>query len=289
MALISIKDFELQIAHEIGDFLSKCTLQFFRENLIEGLVAHCSGVLFTFEEKYFIITAAHCFIDENKDDIKIRVGNTIQELRQTRLVFALESNDIFKDKIDTAILSIENADLIQELKDSHHFIGVEDIALDHKQKGQHSGENLESLLYILFGYPGTQSKLKYRSTKNWNIKALFLHGDLRYPTKDWVVNQGYSNHVFFDKIKKGRKYSSGERVNLPKLKGMSGCGLWDIQGYDIKNNRQKIKLVGIFIEVNFNYAIATKIDLAMEFIRYFFNCEKLPISNHIMKMQKEIK
>lgn len=286
MKLISIKDFELQLAEETAGFLSKCTIQFFRRNFEEGLVAHGSGILFAFQENYFIISASHNFLDEDKENIKIRTGNTIEDIRNSKLIFSVQTGDFIEDKIDTAILKLEDANLIEILKTNNYFIELGDVQLDHRQKITNEEESLESYLYILFGYPGKQSKPKYKSENKWNIKALYLQGQLQRLNSQILEDKGYANHVVFNKLKKGKKHYTGGRVNLPSLKGMSGCGLWDIQGYDLKKGRQKLKLVGIFIEINHNLAISTKIDYAIEMIKHHFGCSRLPSSNHVKNWNK---
>ena len=286
MKLISIKDFEIEFIEKSANFLNKCTIQLFRNNSEEGLVPHGCGILFSFQNYYFLISAAHNFADEPKNDIKLRIGNEIKSIQKSELKFSLETGDLEKDKIDTAVLQIKDKTLISLLKKENEFIDIQDIELDHKQKILNLDSSVESYLYILYGYPAKQSKPKFNSEFEWVINALYLQGMLVNPKDKTLEKGGYTNHVVIDKLKKGKKYHTGERVNLPIFKGMSGCGLWDIQGFDIKRNKLRIKLVGIFIEIGSNLAISTKIDFAIEVIRYKFGCKKLPSSTHLKNMKK---
>jgi len=278
-----VKEFKLRSSN----FLAKCTIQLFRMNSEEGIKAHGSGVLFSFNSKFFIISAAHNFLDEEKESIRLRIGPHLEKIEDADLIYTLLVGDPSVDKIDISVLHIRSQELIKQLQIHNEFIHVNDIIIDHEQKIVPQETGSKNGQYLLFGYPGKQTKKIYKSITEWKVKALSI--EIFYTENDIqrLKESGFVNHILFNKLNKGYVQPSNDQIHLPEFGGLSGCGLWDFSGFDLENQRMNTKLVGIFIEIRSNLGISTKIDFAIELIRAHFNEITLPISNHVLQWQKQ--
>lgn len=276
MRLISVEEFDETIIKEIGERLLKGTVQIFRRNSEEGIVSHGSGILFYVQEHFFMITAAHNFFNEDLSELQIRANNKLIDLSGNK-VYSRNPNSDEVDKIDIGVVKLEG-ELLDELKKSNHFIEIIDVELNSKQKFWNNPENRESDYYFLLGFPGKKTKLKYRSNTDWKVKVLYIVGFLNKKNQKKIMIEGYGQHLFINKFHKYKELGTNQKKEVPKLKGMSGCGLWDIKGYDLEKQKPIVKLVGILIEQNHGVLISTKIDFAIEMIRQVFGVVKLPKS-----------
>lgn len=268
-----------QFARMTSAFLQKCTVQLFRTDIEEGIVAHGTAILFTYRNNFFLITASHNFVGEDPKSIRIRVGPHLEKISNSVLKFSKETGSLAKDKIDLAVLWFNDSELIACLHKYNTFIELQDLRIDHEQKVVTS--HRKDSKYILFGFPGSRTKQKFGVQNAWNVKALYIEVMLKQFHNDQIELPGFVGHLAFDRPTKGMNPATGSRTSLPKFKGLSGGGLWDIIGIDPANNMLDIRLVGIFIELSLTLGFATRIDFAIELIRSHFGLATLPASSFI--------
>ena len=82
-----------------------------------------------------------------------------------------------------------------------------------------------------------------------------------------MIKLGYNNHIFANYRRKYLRTGSKLKLEGPKLNGMSGSGIWDIDGYNLKTNRVSFKLVAIFTEVKNEFMVFSKINTAINLIK----------------------
>lgn len=274
---MTVEEFDRETIRELAEHVCKYTIQIFRTNSEEGTVAHGCGILFQFQENYFLLTAGHNYKGENINELKIRVDEQLLAISGETLLSKSNDSNV-DDKIDIAITKLDDDLSKSLLKSNSKFALISDISLGPQQKISGEKNSNDSDYYFILGYPGGKTKLKYGSNKDWSVQVFFANGYLYNTNIIKLKDKGYDNHLFINRLQKIPDIISGQKTHVPKLNGMSGSGLWDIKGYDLKAKALKCKLVGIFIEENLNVRIYTKIDFAIEMIRHRYNLVKLPKS-----------
>ena len=280
-----VKDFGKEL-FDIGQILLKNTVQLFKNKSEKGLGGLGSGILFEFEDNYFIITASHNFVYSDKfveqgiDDLKIQVGEYLYDLKQ-EIIFGIDKPTYEITKIDIAIIKLRSTSLVEALKKCKSFLTLSDINLFPQQRIVNEKNNESSDYYILFGYPETKTK---RIIKRFNpiiednkfkITAYCQMEYLKHKVPPKLIDEGFTNHIFFNKIKKGSDLNFENRLIKPIQNGMSGCGLWEIND-DLIEGKPKLKLVGIFTEFQREFGVSVKLKFAIALIKQQFKLERLP-------------
>ena len=229
-----------------------------------GNPCHISScILIKVKNKNYIITAAHV-IDNNKiTTLYVGGGDGGQLVKiEGECLVIKENNDNRKDdKIDIAILSLTE-DIVKKLDkvtfiDESSFLSKDSL----NTKG----------LYLAVGYPNSRNK------KNNNKENKILPKYFRYAAtlntsaetfKEIGADKRYHYLLKYDKISKDE---NNKEVNSIKLTGMSGGGLFFIEGMDKPENyRPNVdctgKLAGILIEHHEKQKVimATKLSLAIQ-------------------------
>ena len=288
MKLLSIRDFDSQLLVETGQILSKFTVQIFKENIEKGFGSLGSGVLFSFENSYFIITASHNFIHQGEfvgkgmKDYYIQLGD--------RSLFSLRNEDVrgiveksyLLNRIDLAVVKVDSKEIIEALLENKRFLRLEDINFFPEQRVAYEANTEASDYYVLFGFPGTKTKKEIKTgnplikEKKFKVKAYCQLEYLKNKVPPKLIDIGFTTHIFFSKIKKGSDLYLNKRLIKPVQNGMSGCGLWEIYA-DFVDGTPKLKLAGIFTEFQMGFGISVKLKLVITFIRQNFNLNRLPI------------
>lgn len=285
MKLLNIQDFDNQLLLETGQVLSKYTVQIYKDDIEKAYVSLGSGILFSFENNFFIITASHNFIHEGQflgiKGYYIQAGVSLYSL-QYEDIRGVPQIIYYSNKIDLAIVKLESQDLIAALIESKKFVTLEYIKFNPKQRVTFEKNSEPSDFYVLFGFPGTKTKRVIKPgtpiviEKKFNVKAYCQLEYLRNKIPQELIDMGFTNHIFFSKIKKGSDLYSNKRLIKPVQNGMSGCGLWEIYA-DYVNGMPKLKLAGIFTEFQMGFGIAVQLKYAIAIIRQEFNLNRLPI------------
>ncbi|WP_304236551.1 hypothetical protein [Jiulongibacter sediminis] len=116
MKLLTVKDFDKNLLLEIGQILLKNTVQIFKNKSEKGIGGLGSGILFEFEDNYFIITASHNFIHSDEfvgqwiNDFTIQVGEFLYDLNR-EIIFGIDKPSYERTKIDFSRIRVSVRDL----------------------------------------------------------------------------------------------------------------------------------------------------------------------------------
>ena len=286
MKLLTVKDFDKNLLLEIGQILLRNTVQLFKNKSEKGIGGLGSEILFEFEDNYFIITASHNFIYSDEfvgqgiSDFTIQVGEYLYDLKK-EIIFGIDKPSYERTKIDLAIIKLKSSNLIDDLKNHKSFLTLSDINFFPNQRITNETNNEPSDYYILFGYPGTKTKKVIKSynptikDNKFNITAYCQMEYLKNKIPQKLIKEGFTNHIFFNKIKKGSDLNFENRIIKPIQNGMSGCGLWEIN-VDLIEGKPQLKLVGIFTEFQNDFGISVKLKFAIALIQQRFSLGRLP-------------
>jgi len=283
MNLLAVKDFDKNLLLGIGHILLKNTVQFFKKKTEKGIGGLGSGILFEFEDNYFIITASHNFIHSGEfvgNDLIVQFGQYLCDLKM-EVIFGIDNLSYERTKIDLAVVKLKSTNLIDDLKKHKSFLTLSDINFFPNQRIVNEANNEPSDYYILFGFPETKTKRVIKSynptieDNKFNITAYCQMEYLRNKIPPRLIREGFTNHIFFNKIKKGSDLNFENRLIKPVQNGMSGCGLWEIN-VDLIKGKPQLKLVGIFTEFQKDFGISVKLKFAIELIRNKLNLRRLP-------------
>jgi hypothetical protein len=118
--------------------------------------------------------------------------------------------------------------------------------------------------YLLSGFPLTKVSVDHYAKKVEKDMVPFLcQSQGEYYYKKLVFHPRESLLVKLDR-RRSHIWDSGEMSMAPKLKGMSGCGLWYVPNYFVEDLENVVPhLAAIFIEYHPNYrtAVATKFEV----------------------------
>jgi hypothetical protein len=248
-----------------GNSILQSTVLFFHDKAKGKQSALGSGLLFSLDQKFFMITAAHVIGEKQKEiyvilsDKEIQLGGL---LLLTPIPISGKRDD---DKIDIAIMHLTDssvADLLQNFK----FIELENIGISYKKISQAN--------YLVVGYPATKTK------KVWGKDEIKSKPFVYRSKENEIFNYakfGFSNKLHIA-VKFDGKVVSTRNKNLhkaPNLHGISGCGLWYLKDFGKPSMIDNKQLVGVVIEqkkyYGHNAIIATRIDLITEAIRQQFD------------------
>lgn len=277
MKYVQIQEDEL--LKEIHEFhlpeLIKNTVQIFVQNSVEGICSLGTGVLFSFENRYFILTANHNLEGENLRELRLRIEDRLFQFPDIKVYHTKPKRNEKIDRYDVAILELLDSQAISAFEAKMNFIGLNDIQLGANQRMSEK-VNITCNDYMCFGFPGRTTRI-YEDEKNQFMVSPYLLGcGLNKRNLAPLIKEGFDCHIFINKMKKARKYETKERISIQKLNGLSGGGLWDINYIDAQTGRFVIKLVGILIRQNIDLLIFTKIDLIIGMFRDIVGLRSLP-------------
>ncbi len=189
----------------------------------------------------------------------------------------MPENDRDKDRFDIAIFRVNN-DQDSAFRSAYKPLSIEDIDVNDIPS--------EKKYYAFVGHPTNKTKLRYGT--------LIVKSEMYSYTGSVADNSAYEElslfpffHVVvnFDSTKCLNR--QGERYNFPKVKGMSGGGVWLLEDLNLHSSKSHInKLVGIGIECHNTpkVLVGTRIGAVIELIKSKFdNCEDLPEINFKIK------
>jgi len=232
----------------------KSTICFFENNDKKIVSAAGSGLFLKYKNEYYVITAAHVIAEYYNDTFVILSDKEL--VLGGRLVSSEIPNTGKRedDKIDISILKLCEKSTKEMLK---NFTPIEDteIELAHNQDKYNT--------YFSVGFPQT------RTGPVWGEKRIRSIGftyqseiDFDFSFEKYGFKKSTTIPIKFD----------GEIINAknphphlaPKLKGISGSGLWHFFDKDKKS------LIGILIErindIDNKVIVATKIDIVIKMI-----------------------
>ena len=237
------------------------------------------GVLFTFQDNFFIITAAHLLEGNIYNDLRVMVEGYLYPLQGVwRFVHKdVDDTQEFPQNIDLAVFKLIPCQLLTRLQQDRGFLELQHLAFDQQQLIA-SSPDVENALcgYQIVGYPGSRTKFDttadtYRSTMY--VTYTTLH---KKNLKKLREKFNSNHHLFFDYRTTGKDPREKNKVNLPTYGGLSGTGIWKVDHF--VGGDLNIKLGGIFLQTSQkdSIMIGLKIDLIIQVIREAFNLPRLP-------------
>ena len=238
------------IGYEITKKINNHTIPIFRS--INGeLKAHGTGVLILYEDKHFLISAAHVLEDKFINEIVIQTSdNSLRELgpHQKVITSLHETTNRDDDKIDVGVIIFLDSETLNDLKDNYDFLNYQKTVPNHIP-------NKDDFNYIILGYPEVKTKV---DPLNKEIESqIFI-----FFTKisEFIFFEKYGcnkeDHIFIDFPKKLEKLNEENKIEkIYRPEGISGCGLWYLS-QDTSTGLKKIdySLIGIMIEYRIKYA-----------------------------------
>ena len=231
------------------------TCTFFKN--LNPYVQHGTGVFVKIGANYFIFSAAHVlddfeelFIPIQKGKYLIKPGGTIFKNNPKR--------DRKLDELDVGIIILDDQS-VKDLSTDYSFVESSNLEINHT--------TIDFMSYIVFGYPCSWSK-KSQSKNSFHSIPFYTFTkcvDLNEYKK--LERNEYLN-LIVEYDRKNIPNTKSKSISYgPDLFGISGCGLWYINPFDLKSN---IKLIGIMNEwpiSNRNRLISTRIDAYTEILR----------------------
>lgn len=228
--------------------IDKHTIQIFYDTG-NGIEPFGTAILAQYKNHHFIISAAHVLeLDEISNlyfEVNISVGGET-EFRKIGKYILLTSQKISgnraNDKLDIAVMKLLGSEDIKSLKINFEFYNFEESDREHIPL-----QNIP--YYIVYGYPGTYTKLNKYNKKN-ERKVFAFNSRIKEFHKCEKYGYEPNMNIFIDYPKRLEREHSSQLVKPPNPRGISGCGLWCItDSVNIKSKKWHYKLVGIMIEV----------------------------------------
>lgn len=224
---------------------------------IDSYKQHGTGVFIKIGTKYFLFSAAHVFDDFEELFIPIEQGKTLIK-PGGNIIKNNPKNDRNSDELDVAILILDNQS-VKDLSIDYSFLESSNIEINHS--------SIDFMSYIVFGYPSSWSKKSYSRNSFHSIPFIGI-------TKCVSLNE-------YKKLKRNEYLNlivEYDRQNTPNLKsksisygpdlfGISGCGLWYSNNFDLKSEPKLIGIMNEWSISNRNRLIATRIDAYTEILR----------------------
>ena len=219
---------------------------------VEDKTSHLgTGVLIRTEKNYYLLSARHVFEnDENRlnletiDKVVFCKGYDVYPIIGEFACYPAEEN------IDIIVCQLENTTK-EVLSQFFEFLPSDLILPSSRLK--HTKD------YYIVGYPIGKVKRVYPYSENSYERSLYVIETAGLGDDEFNFNVEYHR-------RKMKNLDTGLRTTAPKVKGMSGCGLW----YKFQDN---IYLVGIVHYFNDKKSLisATKIDYATDILIREFN------------------
>lgn len=273
------EELEELVAKACLDKAFPVTVHFFQDSLTKVPQPLGCGVLFTFQNNFFIITAAHLLEGDVHNDIRVMVEGYLYPLQG---IWKFVLNDIdetqeFPQNVDLAVFKFIPCQLLTRLQQDRGFLELQHLAFDQQQVVSSSPDVTNVLCgYHIVGYPSSRTKYdtevdSYRSTMYVTYTTLHKK-NLKRLRKKFNSN----HHLFFDYRTTGKNPKENSKVKLPTYGGLSGTGIWKVNHF--VGGDLNIKLAGIFLQTSQKESvmIGLKIDMILQVIREAFNLPRLP-------------
>lgn len=139
---------------------------------------HSTSIIFTSNEKYFLLTAGHSVHGQDMKKIGIKLGNDFISLGgQFACVEHNEDNNYEPNKLDIAIFHLDIV-TVQAIKEKYRFLDLSKLKFNH-----HSPS---SAYYLLMGFPENLTTKNF-PTKTINPKSLRLR-TIGLPFEYYIAN-----------------------------------------------------------------------------------------------------
>lgn len=259
----SKSDFYDKIIDKICDDLLKYTPQLFTVKDFfcnDTPNANSSSVLITYADEYFLITAGHNVDNIDLSNIGIMINNDFCTIGGT--VKCFEPNDInnyVPQKSDIAIFKLSQ-ETINAFKERYDFLPSNKIGIDHFSI---------SSPYLIFGFPERKTKMDFTEKKI--MPEPFIFRTIGVDENQYKQKEINSNKTLMLSVKQKKVMRSKTKLieKLPKLHGISGCGVWHVFNFENPDYQLVSILTGENSEKSVLYS--TRISIVINLIEKYFN------------------
>jgi len=215
-----------------------------------------SAILLMHEGSYNLVSAGHLINLEDYNKLIIPLPGTQEglfidtfgDLRTTNKEGEQDNNEI-----DFAKIQFTRKDKIERISNFYTFIQEDQIEFNHIPQANDDR-------YFVFGYPNSRARFDYKDKKEINSEPLRI---VTYPIVDeeFYVKNGFSSDTHLLLHIQRKLQVNGNRVFMPKTKGLSGCGVYFLENLKSETKSAEFKLVGILTEVDFEKQFATVVKI----------------------------
>lgn len=254
-------EFHNRVAEAIAKQIFNCSPQlFFVKHDKPKLPPYpfASSVLITLNDKYFLVSSAHTFHEEDLQSIGVMMGQDFCAIGGKLRYFEPNiENDYDPYKLDIAIFRLDDI-TVDALKKRYSFLTWNKIGFDHYPSWKSR--------YIFFGYPEVKTK------KNFPTKNII-------PTAITVRTIGLPEEYYYENNFDIRKFllllinQEGADLNteqikpLPELDGISGCGIWNVLTLSIENPQYELLSIVTGHDHSKSILYSTKIDVLLDLLK----------------------
>jgi hypothetical protein len=253
---------------EVGNKISKEIFHFTPQLFVKPKknlppFAFSSSILLTVNNKFYLITAAHTFYNENVDKIGICINDVFCKLGGS-LIYS-EPNDTINydpNKLDMAVFELHN-DTSEFLKTKYRFLPLSELAFDHVSS--------KHIRYLICGFPAIETSKNFPTKEVFSSTfSLASHGadpDV-YLNNKIDINKTIILPIIQNKIE---TTSIRNTPSLPELEGISGCGVWVVS--NLLSKMPNFKLVSIITGINYDKSVlySSRIDTLKIILQNGFN------------------
>lgn len=218
---------------------------------------HGTGVFVKIGAKHFLFSAAHVFDDIEKLFIPIEEGKILIK-PGGKIITNNPKKDRKFDELDLGILILD-AQSVKEVSNDYSFIESSNLEINHT--------SIDFMSYIVFGYPSSWSKKSHSRNSFHSIPFFNITRCVSLNEYEKLKRNEYLNLIVEYDRKNTPNLKSKSMSYGPDLFGISGCGLWYINPFDLKSEPKLIGIMNEWSISNRNRLISTRIDAYTEILR----------------------
>ncbi|RAW01086.1 hypothetical protein [Pseudochryseolinea flava] len=233
-----------------------------------------SAMLFVYNGHYFLVTAAHTM----RLFQQLRLGVVFD---QTFLTVGGQSavtgkGNVDQDKFDIGFYLLDE-EFVARVNGRFSFYDLASFSIDH--------EDAEQEQYLIAGHPS--SRISFNADKKKIQMYPFIFLTNLNTNKSLFDQYGFkrkSHQILAYRPRRIHNYLTKTATQGPKPNGLSGCGIWrttNLIDHNINNISYYPTALVIEHIREHSAIVATRINIIIEFIRYYFPSIGLPESKSI--------
>jgi hypothetical protein len=235
-----------------------------------------TGVILEVNSMLFIVSAAHVFDEKDSTTLYLFLDEQVLPVNGELYCTVKPNNNRIEDKIDVAVLRVDNNQEVQ-IRKLYKPVLIDEVDVNDIPSNKK--------YYAFIGHPENKTKLKHGTFK---VKSeMFSYGSFVADSSTYKQLALLPDfHVVVDFDERKCIDENGNRYSFPDAHGMSGGGVWLVENLNYNSSESQInKLVGVGIEIHKSpkALVGTRIGAVIEMIKTKFDgCQNLPKTNFII-------
>ncbi|WP_236979861.1 hypothetical protein [Membranihabitans maritimus] len=203
-----------------------------------------SGIFAEINDRFFLISAGHLISLNDYNKLMVPLPGKKEALYIDTLGNLLTTGKRGDEEcpFDYALIEITKDELVNELLECYTPIKDDYVLFNHVPQYNDSW-------YLVFGYSSNKGSVDYKTLREFNAAPTRT---ITYPhpdQEDFIKSGYYPEHHIILKYQK-KIWIHGQRIILPKTKGLSGCGVYFLPDLYNEDPDSSAYLVGILTEVD---------------------------------------